>query len=137
MIAHAGQVRRIADGQAFVAVATSGCSSCGHLGGCGVGKLAGGRRETLIALPAPNGLAVGESVMLELSEKQLTRAAVRGYLLPAVLLVSGAVLGEGLGAGATAADGFAVLGALVGLAVGLGFARLAKPLSPRLSRSTA
>ncbi len=123
-----GQIRRIEAGQAVIAVATSGCSSCGHAGGCGIGKLAGSRREALISLPAQPGLAAGDAVTLELDEARLTQAALRGYLLPTSLLVMGAWLGEKVGADETAA-----LGALVGLALGLLLVRRARPLMPRLT----
>lgn len=128
-LVHNGLVRRIEGGRAFIAVATRGCSSCGHAGGCGIGKLAGNRRETLIDLPAEPGLTAGAAVSLELQEAQLTRAALRGYLLPAALLVAGAALGEQVGADATAA-----LGAVIGLALGLLLARSARPLLPTLRR---
>lgn len=131
-LAHNGSVRRIADGQAFVAVATSGCSSCGHASGCGIGKLAGNRRETVIALPA-DGLRVGQSVTLELDEAQLTRAALFGYLLPTVLLLGGALLGEAIGAKVDAGDTLSLLGALAGLAGGILLGRLRAPLLPRLA----
>lgn len=139
LIAHTGQVRHIAAGRALVAVATSDCASCGQSGGCGIGKLAGQRRETLIALAAPDDLRVGDAVTLELDEAQVTRAALLGYLLPACLLIGGALIGESVGAnvgaGSTAADGYAVLGAVAGLLSGLFLTRLRRPLLPRLSRS--
>lgn len=139
MIAHAGRVRRIAAGRAEIAVATGGCSSCGHVGGCGIGKLAGTRGETLIDLAATPGLRVGDGVTLELHEAQLTRAALFGYLLPAVCLIAGALIGESaganVGAGGTAVDSLAPLGAVAGLVLGLALTRLRRPLTPRLSRS--
>ena len=137
-IAHTGQVRRVEAGQATIAVATSGCSSCGHAGGCGIGKLAGGRRETLITLPGMPGLGVGEHVTLELTESQITRAALLGYLMPALLLLTGAWLGNhSASAGITPdADASAALGAMLGLAAGLLLSRFSRPLMPRLSRST-
>jgi sigma-E factor negative regulatory protein RseC len=134
MIAHAGRVRRIDGARALVAVATSGCSSCGHVSGCGIGKLAGQRRETLIALPTLPGLSAGDAVTLELDEAQVTRAALLGYLLPAVCLIAGALLGEKVGARETA-DVLAALGAVAGLVLGLAITRLRRPLTPRLSRS--
>lgn len=140
MIIHRGQVRSIVDGCAQITVATSGCASCGHVSGCGIGKLAGSRRETLIALPSIPGLAAGDAVTLELDEAQVTRAAVRGYLLPAILLVIGAILGEivgaqvGVGGTAPSADTLAAHGALIGLTAGLLLARLGRPLAPRLRK---
>lgn len=139
-LAHSGSVRRIADGRAFVAVATAGCSSCGHGGSCGIGKIAGNRRESLVAVPA-EGLRIGQRVTLELDEAQLTRAALFGYFLPALLLIIGALLGESFGAkvdaGSTlsmpdAANTYAALGALAGLFVGILLGRLRAPLMPRL-----
>lgn len=138
-LAHGGLVRHVAGGQAQVAVATAGCSACGHVGGCGIGKLAGRRRETLITLAAPAGLRAGERVTLELDEGQLTRAALLGYLLPVLLLLAGAWCGDALGAkvsaGGTAADAPAALGALAGLLLGLLLTRLWRPPLPRLTRA--
>lgn len=139
VISHPGNVRRIVDGQVLVAVAASGCSACGHNagngGGCSIGKLANGRNETLLALPAMPGLRVGDAVRIELREAQLTRAALIGYLLPVLLIVVGALLGqafgEKVGAGVTA-DAAAALGALLGLAVGLLVTRLHRPPALRL-----
>lgn len=135
LIRHSGIVRAIAAGQAQIAVATTGCSACGHGGnngnnggGCGIGKLAGKRNETLVTLPAA-GLRVGQQVTLMLDETQLTQAALHGYLLPAVLLIAGALLGDELGA-----DGTALAGALLGLLAGLLLTRLRRPLTPRLTQ---
>jgi sigma-E factor negative regulatory protein RseC len=140
LISHAGSVRRIADGQAWVAVATGGCTACGHSanngGGCSIGKLAGSRRETLVVVPTLPGLKAGDAVTLELSERQLTRAALFGYVFPVLLLIAGALLGQTLGekvgAGDTA-DLYAVLGAAAGLAAGLLATRFRRPLAPRLT----
>lgn len=135
LIHHPGSVRRIVAGQALVAVAASGCASCGHGAACGIGKLAGGRAETLLALPATPGLRAGDAVQVELREAQLTRAALVGYLLPVLLIVAGALLGQALGekpgAGGTV-DGIAALGAVAGLALGLLLTRLHRPPTLRL-----
>lgn len=137
-IVHAGLVHRIEAEHALIAVTTTGCSSCGHAGGCGIGKLAGNRRTTLIRLPRPSNLAIGDQVTLELDEAHVTRAAMLGYLLPAVLLIGGALTGEQVG-GMTALgnDASAALGAVFGLATGLLLARWSRPLLPRLSHTHA
>lgn len=127
MIRHNGVVRAIADGQAHIAVVTAGCESCGHAGGCGIARLAGSRRETVMTLPAA-GLRIGQPVLLSLDETRLTRAALLGYLLPAALLLAGAVFGDTVAGGELAAP----LGALFGLAAGLLLTRLRRPLLPRL-----
>jgi positive regulator of sigma E activity len=128
VIAHTGQVRAITAGRAQIAVATAACASCGQAGGCGIGRLAGKRRESLVAVPAA-GLRVGQQVTLTLEAAQLTQAALLGYLLPTILMLVGAVLGEfvgeKVGAGETAAAPAAVLGLL---------ARLRAPLTPRLTQ---
>lgn len=129
-ITHAAQVRHLADGQAVLAVATNACAACGHGSACGIGRLTGRPRERLLSLPAAD-LQLGQTVMLELDERQLTQAALLGYLLPALLLLAGAVLGEKVGAGDTAA----ALGALGGLALGLLLPRLRRPLTPQLTAS--
>ncbi|MEW5890262.1 MAG: SoxR reducing system RseC family protein [Pseudomonadota bacterium] len=140
LISRPGRVRRIVAGQALVAVVAGGCSSCKHAAGCGIGRLAGERGETLLALPALPGLAVGDAVNVELREAQLTRAALFGYLLPVLLIVAGALLGqsvgEKVGTGNTV-EGLAALGALVGLALGLLLTRLYRPPSPRLVSTAA
>jgi sigma-E factor negative regulatory protein RseC len=131
MISRRGFVSAIEGGRAHISVASVGCSSCGHAGGCGIGQLAGRRRETILTLPA-TGLHPGQAVSLELDESRVVRAALLGYLLPAVLLLAGAVAGERAGMGEPAA----ALGALAGLTIGLLMTRLRRPLTPTLNLET-
>ncbi len=137
LIQHTGHVHAIVGDQARIAVATAACSSCGHAGGCGIGKLAKNRRASLVSVPAA-GLRVGQQVTLALDEAQLTHAALLGYLLPAVLLLIGAMAGElvgqKVGAADTAADTVAAIGAVTGLLAGLLLTRLRAPLTPRLTQ---
>lgn len=142
-----GTVRQIGRDWAIVAVnaASAGCAACAQRGGCGIGRLArpgGGTVDVRIALgpahhdpaarqpaasSATGALAVGDPVAVVIDTRQLLPAALLGYLLPTVLLVAGALLGETAGS-----DGSAVAGALAGLAIGVGLPRL---VLPRLSRN--
>ncbi|HET9701507.1 MAG TPA: SoxR reducing system RseC family protein [Burkholderiales bacterium] len=118
-IAHGGIVRSVSGGRAVVAVATGGCGGCGRRAGCGIAKLAPGREETLVSVAAAGlTLAPGMEVIVEVPAASLLRAAVAGYLLPALLLLAGAVAGH-----AAAGDAGAAGGALAGLAAGLSVSR--------------
>lgn len=126
-VEHQGIVRRVSGGEAVIAVETGGCSGCGHLSGCGVGQLAGRRKETLITLTADVGLSPGDRVSLSLATGRLGRGAFIGYFLPALAMVAGAAAG-----GATiGSDAGTALGLGIGLATGLGLARV---LSGRIVR---
>ena len=117
---HAGIVQSIGAGEAVIAVAVQGCASCGQKRSCGVGKLSGSGTVSLIRLPASASMQVGDSVTLTVDQDAIHRAALLGYLLPAVLLVIGTVAGQS----AFGSDIGAALGALVGVATGLLLTRL-------------
>lgn len=125
-LTHSGVVQAIEAGEALIAVAVQGCASCGQKKSCGVGKLAGGGKTTLVRLPARDSLQVGDVVTLSVAQQAINRAALLGYLLPACLLVIGSVIGN------TVLDGNlgAALGAVAGVAGGL----LAVRLIPRFIR---
>lgn len=129
ILEHAGVVQRIDAGKAVVAIETGGCSACGHLGGCGIGRLASGRSATLLTLPASAGMQAGDAVAVALPQAHLTNAALAGYLAPAVAMLAGAGLGSHLGG----SDAMAAVGALVGFAVALLAARVAVRRFPALS----
>lgn len=119
-VTHAGIVQSIADGEALVAVPVQGCASCGQRKACGVGKLAGGGKTALVRVAAYDGLKTGDAVTLSAEQGAINRAALLGYLLPALLIAIGAVVGERVGRG----DGAAVLGACGGLIFGLVLTRV-------------
>lgn len=132
LLRHTGVVQALNGDRATVAVAAQGCSGCGKRSACGVGKLAGERKFTLIEIAARPGLRVGENVTLEIEQGAIHRGALIAYLLPALTLIGGAVTGNQL-----AGDAGAALGALGGLASGLGFAAWRArraPTVPRLQR---
>jgi positive regulator of sigma E activity len=112
VVRRTGVVRSVARERALVALDAQGCAACGKQGACAAGKLAAGRGATLIEVPA-EGLRAGETVVCEIPERELLAAALKGYLLPAALLLLGAGLGEASG------DAAAALGALAGLILGM------------------
>lgn len=114
VISHPGVVTRIDGDTALVTVDTGGCSSCGHSGGCGIGKLAEGRPATVLRLPAA-GMTAGDRVDVGLSSTELARSALIGYLLPAFAMLCGA----GLGMLLAGSDGAAALGAALAFVAAL------------------
>lgn len=116
-VMHEGVVRSVDGGKAVVAVPVQGCSSCGERSRCGVGKLAGGGKVSLVTVPVAEseGLVPGDAVTVAADPDAINRAALLGYLLPALLIVAGAVGGDRL----AHTDVAAVLGAFGGLILGV------------------
>lgn len=132
-ISHAGVVRAIDGDQALVAVQVAGCAGCGQRRGCSIGRLAGTSEKTvLVHVATPPGVQAGDAVRLAIGQDAAHRAALLGYLLPAMLMVAGGVAGQFVGAG----DGAAVLGALAGLATGIAFPRIIAAFVPLSSALT-
>jgi sigma-E factor negative regulatory protein RseC len=128
MIEHRGIVQRVEGGRAIVAMETAGCSACGHGSSCGIGKLAAGRPDTLLTLPASADIKAGDMVCIALPESRLTVSALLGYLFPAVAMILGAWLGAVL----AGSDGATALGAMLGFIGALVIARVAVGLIPGL-----
>ena len=123
-LAHTGIVQSITAGEALIAVAVQGCASCGQKKSCGVGKLTGNEKVSLIRLPATTGMQVGDSVSLSVEQDAIHRAALVGYLLPTLLLVIGTVVGQSAWASNLSSDTGAALGAVAGITLGLLLSRL-------------
>lgn len=128
MIEHRGIVQRVEAGKAIVAMETSGCSSCGQGGSCGIGKMASGRAATLLTLPTTADLKAGDLVSIALPESRLTLSALLGYLFPAFAMLIGAWLGATL----VGSDGGTALGAMAGFLAALAIARILIGLIPGL-----
>lgn len=128
MIEHRGVVQRVEAGQAWVAMETGGCSSCGQGSSCGIGKMAAGRPATLLRVPVSGDVKAGDRVLIGLPESKLTLSALLGYLFPAFAMIFGAWLGMNL----TGSDGATALGAIVGFLGALIIARLAIAMAPGL-----
>lgn len=107
-----------------------------HCAACATRKTCQGESgNTFVELPPADGLAVGDRISLGMEEATLARSALLAYLIPPVCLICGAGLGDAAGH----SDMAAILGALAGLAAGLGMAwagaRLLRPgsLQPVIS----
>ena len=128
MIEHRGIVQRVEAGQAWVAMETSGCSSCGQGSSCGIGKMAAGRPATMLRVPVAGDIKAGDLVLIGLPESKLTLSALLGYLFPAFAMIFGAWLGTRL----TGSDGATALGAIVGFLGALIIARVVLAVVPGL-----
>ena len=128
LLEHRGVVQRVADGKAVIAMETSGCSSCGHGGSCGVGKMAAGRPATLLTLPTSEELRPGDVVAVVLPQSRLTTSALLGYLFPALAML----IGAGLGSSFDGSDGGTAIGAMIGFLIAIVLARLVIGLLPGL-----
>jgi len=114
------------DGQARLALPRDACAGCGKR--CGIGHLAASRAPAEMTLPVGEKLTIGQQIEVQFDDRDLLRAALLGYLLPATLLVLGAIAGHIL-LEAPLNDAGTALGALAGLTFGL---RLARRLTPCL-----
>ncbi len=111
----------------------SACGACSASDGCGTAMLAqvwGDRRVRVRAL-STLPLQPGDAVIVGLAEGALLRGSLLVYLLPLVLLVAGALLGQAAFAGA--GEEPVILSGAVGL--GLGFLA-ARVVSRRLRSDT-
>lgn len=113
MLHVAAHVLSLQDGMAEVRLdAPAACGSCGAQGACG-----GGRARRVRIAVAP-GIGAGDRISLQLSEADLNRSALLAYLLPAAGMLLGALFL------APGGDSLAVLGAALGLGLGLVSLRL-------------
>ncbi|MEW5789007.1 MAG: SoxR reducing system RseC family protein [Pseudomonadota bacterium] len=113
-----------------------GCTACHSRDTCGIsglGRYFSGRRQP-IAIACEGHVQAGEERVLAVPEGDLLRAGLLAYLLPALLAVFGAVLGEGR----FAHDAGGALGALAGAALGLLLARiLSRPPQLRVVQASS
>jgi len=108
-------------------VGNSGCSHCNSGNGCGSGKLAqmfcGNQPRKFIAKNSVQA-QVGDEVNVVLPQGLLLRSSLLMYMLPLTLLLGGALLGASLGGTGAERDGYALLGALMGLLAGFALSRV-------------
>jgi len=124
-------VVRLQGDEAFVeAKGGGGCGHCDSEKGCGSGKLSqlfcSNPRQFKVKNEAD--ASVGDEVQITLAAGVLLRSAVLMYVIPLALLLGGGMLATSWGSDAASRDGYAALGALVGL---IGGFVLAKWLSKR------
>ena len=134
MLEESGQVVEVDGAFAWIeSERTSTCGSCAVRQGCGTGVIArvlGNKRLRLRVINRIDA-AVGDHVVIGISETGLVRGALAVYAVPLAGLFSGAVAGYFL-AGYVAginSDLFTITGALIGFMAGLAWLR-------RFSRTT-
>ena len=118
-------VIRILKGHALVqANQGNGCEQCNGKG-CGTGKLAQlfCSKPRLFQVENPINAGVGDQVIISVAEGAVLRGIGVVYLLPLILLLGGAMLGNLWAAQAGQRDAYAAAGALLGLIVGFLSAR--------------
>lgn len=126
--------REAPDGSGDVVVRvrqSEACHSCQAQGACA--SLGGQSRDLMLRVPNALGARPGDQVALALPEASVTQASLVLYLLPALTLVGGALLGAFVGGG-SGANGAALAGSALGLGVGLALTRL---IGRRLGRRAA
>lgn len=100
-------------------VRASGCGRCHEPGGCGGGGLERSCRR-VYRLPNAVHAAVGDTVMVAISEGSVLKAASLAYGLPGGMML----LGAGLANFVSEADFSSLLGAVLGLTFGYCLLRL-------------
>lgn len=90
------------------------CGSCENATACQDDLLGQSAAPRRYRLTNSIGARVGDRVSLTVAEGTLWRAALASYVLPVVLAIAGAVIGQSM-----AGDGGAVMGTLAGLGCGL------------------
>ncbi len=100
-----------------------GCGHCNSEGGCGSGKL-----TKMFCTSQPRSFnvlnqaeaKVGDEVIISLPEGSLLYSSWRMYLLPLIFMLGAGFIGVSFAHDAVTRDGYALIGALIGL--GGGFA---------------
>jgi sigma-E factor negative regulatory protein RseC len=101
------------------------CGSCSAQKGCGtslLAKLFPNRQHFVRVLASADQLSslqLGQQINIEVSDKLIVKASLIMYLVPIALLLIGAAIGDTKGD-----DGYAILGAIIGIFVGLTLVRL-------------
>jgi sigma-E factor negative regulatory protein RseC len=128
MIEEQGTVVGLKGEWAVVEPSTSGgCSSCSSSGGCGTASLARffGQRKQQHYAQNPINARTGDQVVMGLEEKALLSSSLLMYLVPLLAMILGAIIfSSGFGDSLPGTDGAELLGAAMGLAAGLGLAKL-------------
>ncbi len=125
MIEEQAVVMEVGEGYAWVETQRrSACGACATSEGCGTAVLAkawGDRRVRVRAISDLPSLQPGDNVIVGLAEGALLSGSLLVYLLPLVLLLAGAMLGQAVFAGA--GDEPVMLSGAVGLGLGFWVAR--------------
>ena len=97
-----------------------GCGNCDSENGCGSGKLSQlfGSESRRFRVRNDGNAQVGTLVQVTLAEGVLLRSALLMYMLPLLLLLSGAMLGMQWANDADSSDAYSAIGGLIGLSFG-------------------
>lgn len=121
MLETEGLVVKVGEEGAYVETSrASSCGSCNSRQSCGSSTLSQmlGGKANLFQVLNPIGAVVGERVVIGLEEAALLKSSVLSYLLPLVLLMSGAMMGGLLAPATEMKDAYSIGGAGVGLVLG-------------------
>ncbi len=137
MIETHARVLSVSGGKVWVEAASQqGCAACHSKSSCSVSGLGKyfSRNKPPVALACDLPVRPGEELVLNMTEADLLRAGLLGYVLPTVLAVAGAVAASLFKLGDAAAVASMAAGFVAGLAIARGFSR-----APRIaiSRSPA
>lgn len=97
------------------------CGLCGQQRGCGIslwGRLLGHRTQVFRADNQINA-QTGDNVVVGIDEKALLTSSLAAYGIPLLSLFVGAALGGSFASAPSHVDAYAVVGAVLGLALGL------------------
>lgn len=98
-----------------------GCGHCNSEGGCGSGKLTkmfcSSQPRSFIVLNQAQA-KVGDEVLISLPEGSLLHSSWRMYLLPLLFMLAAGFLGVSFAHDTTTRDGYALIGAMIGLVSG-------------------
>lgn len=100
---------------------SSTCGQCAARRGCGTSALADylARRQPLLLVENTLDARVGDEVRLALDEGALLTGSMLVYAVPLGVMLLGAATGDRLAAGVGGSpDGFALVGAIIGFALG-------------------
>ena len=123
MIENFARVAKVEGGEAWIEAARPvGCGHCHENPACAVnrGECGGAGNVSLFRVANPIDARAGDRVIVGVADGAVWRVALLVYLLPLGLALAGAVLAQTLWGGQ---DGTAVLGAVLGLALGLFWSR--------------
>ncbi len=122
MIEAEGVVVKVEGDVAYIqAQRQSSCGGCAKQGeSCGTATLIGffDRKMPLYRARNQLGVKAGDRVVIGVADRMLFKGVLAIYIPPLLLLVTGAISGNQLAATPAAADGYAMLGALIGLVAG-------------------
>jgi sigma-E factor negative regulatory protein RseC len=118
--------RVVAAADSFVLVETlhrSTCESCSAHKGCGtatLGKVLGRRRTSVRAL-SDIDVRAGDQVVVAIAEGAMLRGSLATYLMPLLLMIVGAFLGQQLSFGLSVqGEGLTIFLGVAGLGLGFG-----------------